>query len=299
MNNSYLQCSNEIKEKLDRIVRCLKSVRVIIVAAGAGMSVEAGIPDYHGGIHNAHPYLAKLGLNTKDISNHQLFNDNPGLAWAHWITRQRKYLDYEPHLGYKILHSWYKTFDSLSMRIITTNLDQLFLRTGFPKEYIFEMHGSMYDAQCYNACGQHPWPLNIGDLPMIDEDTMMIIGEVPQCMNCHGPARICTALAVDGHWYAPHVERARILHEQYFDKLSNKSSMLIFEIGCGTVMAKVRHEATRLASQHRNRGGFCLHVRINVFEADIDEHDDNISLSLNASQALSLIDLLYNQSKSL
>ncbi|UJR13076.1 hypothetical protein I4U23_000100 [Adineta vaga] len=276
------------EKPIDRAAEYVRNADVLLIAAGAGMGVDAGIPDYYGGIQRAHPRLAQIGLNIYDVSNHTLFKQNPALAWGHWLTRQREYMNVLPHVGYQILYDWSKC-RKRTLRVITTNLDRHFLRSGFTSDNVFEMHGSMYDAQCMHNCGVDPWPLDTTNMPLVNLNTMLLLGSPPLCIECGGPTRICTALAVDGHWNTSHVEVARIRHETFFYELSAERMLTVLEIGCGTVMAKVRTEATRIIAEHRTRGGHAAHIRINLHQAHIDKHEDNISLPLAALEALRMM----------
>ena len=278
-----------LNEKLWNASRSIVESDIIVIAAGAGMSSESGIDDYYHGIDKAHPLLSQMGLSLFDISNHSLFEVNPSLAWGHWITRQRNYLSIEPHYGYHIVYHWKKSLRK-QIRILTTNLDRQFARIGFEKNEIFEMHGSMYDVQCLEECGVQPWPIAIEEMGDVDDKTMLALGELPRCIQCQGRTRVCTSLAVDGHWYAPHVQLVQQFHRQFFEQLSNEKKLTILEIGCGTVMNKVREEARRLIDEHRCRGGHATFIRINLYEAQLESrHQQNISLPLSALQALTLI----------
>jgi hypothetical protein len=75
-------------------------------------------------------------------------------------------------------------------------------------------------------------------------------------------------------------------HETFFRELPTERMLTVLEIGCGTVMPKVRTEAARIVAEHRMRGGRAAHIRINLHQAHIDEHEDNISLPLGALEAL-------------
>ena len=269
----------------------IRDADVLLVAAGAGMGVDAGLPDYYGGIHLAHPRLAEIGLSLYDLSNHTLFKHNPALAWGHWITRQREYVSTLPHAGYQILHAWSK-YSKRTVRVVTTNLDRHFVRTGFTPDNVFEMHGSMYDAQCMYGCGARPWPLDTENMPPVDLNTMLLLGPSPVCTECDGPTRVCTALAIDTDWESSHVDVARMRHETFFRELPAERVLTVLEIGCGTVMPKVRAEATRIIAEHRMRGGRAAHIRINLHQAEIDEHEGNISLPSGALEALRILNQL-------
>ena len=275
----------DVEGAMCRAVQHIRNADVLLVAAGAGMGVDAGLPDYYSGIQFAHPRLAEIGLTLYELSNHALFEQNPALAWGHWATRQREYINAPPHFGYRILYNWSQS-NKRDVHVVTTNLDRHFLRAGFTVDKVFEMHGSMYDAQCMHKCGEHPWSLDMINMPSVDLNTMLLLGSPPQCIHCGGPARVCTALAVDAHWDTYHVEKARIRHETFFRHLSPEKAVTVLEIGCGTVMVKLREEATRIVAEHRIRGGCAAHIRLNLHQADIDEHENNISLPLNALEAL-------------
>jgi hypothetical protein len=51
----------------------------------------------------------------------------------------------------------------------------------------------------------------------------------------------------------------------------------VLEIGCGTVMIKLRTEAARIVNEHS-----AAYIRIHLHQADMDAHDDHFSLSLSA-----------------
>lgn len=281
-----------IEETVQRAAHCVSNADVLLIAAGAGMGVDAGLPDYYGGIHAAHPRLAEIGLNIYDLSNHALFKHNPALAWGHWVTRQREYLQAQPHDGYHILHTWSNNNKRI-VRIVTTNLDQHFLRAGFTSDNVYEMHGSMYDAQCMSRCGASPWSIDVANMPSVDLNKMHLFEPLPLCIKCDGPARVCTSLAVDGYWDSSNVEVARTRHEIFFRELSPERVLTVLEIGCGTVMPKVRTEAARIIKEHRMRGGRAVHIRINLHQAHIEEHEDNISLPLGALEALHAMNRLF------
>ena len=54
--------------KVEEISASLKSSECLLVAAGAGIGVDSGLPDFRGheGFWNAYPPLAKLGVRFED-----------------------------------------------------------------------------------------------------------------------------------------------------------------------------------------------------------------------------------------
>ena len=77
MNGDEGRQDEAIKFAADAIRTC----DILIVTAGAGMSVESGIPDFVD-IEKALPELKNLGLSVFDISNADLFLEKPRFAWG-------------------------------------------------------------------------------------------------------------------------------------------------------------------------------------------------------------------------
>ena len=94
--------------KVQVIKGSLKSSGCLLVAAGAGIGVDSGLPDFRGheGFWNAYPALAKLGIRFEEMANPRWFHDDPNLAWGFYGHRLNKYKDTTPHLGFSILRKW-------------------------------------------------------------------------------------------------------------------------------------------------------------------------------------------------
>ena len=61
----------------------------VIIAAGAGMGVDSGLPDFRGeeGVWNTYPVLKKMGLDFQQMANPEWFVKQPELAWAFYGHR--------------------------------------------------------------------------------------------------------------------------------------------------------------------------------------------------------------------
>lgn len=71
-------------EEIQKASITIKNSTHILIAAGAGMGVDSGLPDFRGkhGFWNAYPLLKHLGLSFTDVSNPQSFLTNPKFGWA-------------------------------------------------------------------------------------------------------------------------------------------------------------------------------------------------------------------------
>ena len=68
----------------ERAAEALAGAEALVIAAGAGMGVDSGLPDFRGpqGFWRAYPPYQKLGLSFEDLANPRWFSDDPELAWG-------------------------------------------------------------------------------------------------------------------------------------------------------------------------------------------------------------------------
>jgi NAD-dependent SIR2 family protein deacetylase len=72
-----------------QIADALESADALVIAAGAGMGVDSGLPDFRGGagFWQAYPPFAKLGLRFEQLAYPRWFRDDPALAWGFYGHR--------------------------------------------------------------------------------------------------------------------------------------------------------------------------------------------------------------------
>jgi NAD-dependent SIR2 family protein deacetylase len=60
-----------IEDKLRLAAEIIQSADALLIAAGAGMCVDSGLPDFRGtqGFWRAYPAIAKLGLSFEEMAN--------------------------------------------------------------------------------------------------------------------------------------------------------------------------------------------------------------------------------------
>ncbi len=93
---------------LQLAVQAVASADALLIAAGAGMGVDSGLPDFRGdqGFWKAYPPYQKLGLRFTALANPQWFATDPALAWGFYGHRLNLYRAALPHEGFRILQSW-------------------------------------------------------------------------------------------------------------------------------------------------------------------------------------------------
>jgi NAD-dependent SIR2 family protein deacetylase len=249
----------------------------LVVAAGAGMGVDSGLPDFRGreGFWRAYPALAQARLDFAAVASPRTFERDPHLAWGFYGHRLALYRRTVPHAGFALLRRWgERTLQGLA--VFTSNVDGQFQRAGFDAGLVHECHGSLHWLQCLRGCGQAPWPAD-GLLPDIDEAGCRWRGELPACPGCGGLARPNLLMFGDWGWTG---DRYDAQEQRLARWLARAGRPLVIEIGAGTDIPSVRHFSQQVVARH---GGQIL--RINPRESAVAS-STGIGLALDGLAAL-------------
>ena len=270
--------------KVQVIKGSLKSSECLLVAAGAGIGVDSGLPDFRGhqGFWNAYPPLAKLGIRFEEMANPRWFHDDPNLAWGFYGHRLNKYKDTTPHLGFSILRKW--VLHKKSFFVFTSNVDGQFQKAGFQGSQIFECHGSINHLQCVSACGQEIWPIPYDYSISIDENTLLAHEPLPSCPSCGSLARPNILMFSDFQWNSCRVDEQNQNFRNWIKENENKS-LVIVEIGAGLAVPTVRMTCESLFQSWIGEASF---IRINP--RDTGAMDGIEVLETGALEGLRLLD---------
>lgn len=159
----------ERKAAIERVAELLSRSRNTVVVTGAGISTEAGIPDFRGekGIYRT------LGEhNVMRIINIDAFRRDPKTFWEFY----RQYFSFpqvEPSKAHRLLAEMEKM--GLVKAVVTQNIDNLHQRAGSKR--VIPVHGN---AERYVCMGR-------GCSCVYDEDYVRNFPEVvPTCKECGG-----------------------------------------------------------------------------------------------------------------
>lgn len=85
----------------------LQECQGLLIAAGAGMVVDSGLPDFRGteGLWRHYPNLRRAKLDLPRIANPETFRSNPRLAWGFYGHRLNLYRSATPHRGFRVAKS--------------------------------------------------------------------------------------------------------------------------------------------------------------------------------------------------
>lgn len=245
----------------------LAEADALLVATGAGMGVDSGLPDFRGneGFWKAYPPFARLGLSFAELANPQWFERDPTLAWGFYGHRLHLYRDTRPHPGYDILRDFGNRM-SLPAFAFTSNVDGHFQRAGWDPDRVCEVHGSIHHLQCTRArCDAGIWSAD-GVTVAVDPETLRAAEPWPRCRSCGALARPNILMFGDYGWRPARSDAQEERLAGWLAAVGDRR-LAIVELGAGTAVATVRSLTERL---HRTRhpSGRATLVRVNPREPD-------------------------------
>lgn len=266
MGNQIAPVSDQARRTARRVSGLIARADALLITAGAGMSVDSGLP-------------SSLGVAFEQMAQPPWFDVQPGMAWAWNGHRQQAYRQATPHDGYRILRSWAQAIPCGSF-VVTTNVDGQFHAAGFLEWQIVERHGSVHRHQCTVPCSGQVWD---ADAPAFEIDlaTLRATGDLPRCPRCGALARPNVLMFNDDRWVDAVRREQQRRYEEWLASVRGKR-LVVIECGAGSGPASIRRVGERLLE----RSSVTL-VRINPAATETDE--PTYVLRLPASQAIHLI----------
>lgn len=258
------------------IVKLIENADCIIVLAGAGMSVDSGIPAYRGkdGFWSNELIINNHKINQFDLMSHQSFEENPDKSWSLIGYLIDMFENTTPHKGYFDLLEIIKQKDYF---IYTSNIDKQFIKAGYKKDRIVECHGSIYKMQCTDILERENW-----QTPKINVDysKFTLNGDYPKCPNCNKPCRPNLFLFGDFFWISKEYLTQQNNYNKWKESIINSNKkIVVIEIGAGKTVNTLRKESANLAKQN------IPIIRINNSDPEV-ENDNFISVNSTAKAAL-------------
>jgi NAD-dependent SIR2 family protein deacetylase len=268
------------EETARRAAAAIRTARVLVITAGAGMGVDSGLPDFRGdhGFWQAYPPYQRLGISFVDAANPEHFDRDPAFGWGFYGHRTNLYRATIPHAGFHLLREWTERF-GLARFVVTSNVDGQFQKAGFAESELLEVHGSIHHLQCTGPCSLAIWD-NAETIP-VDERTMRARA-IPACPRCGAVARPNILMFGDYSWLSDRTDRQR----QRFDAFladHRGEPLVVVEMGAGSAIPTIRYLTERLGAAPG-----ALAVRINPREPRIEP--PHLSLPTGALAGLAAID---------
>lgn len=254
-----------------------------MVAAGAGMSVDSGLPDYRSkeGFWNEFLPYKELKRDYAEMATPRGFMEDPEFAWGFFAHQLNLFRSTTPHNGYNVLHNICKN-TSKSFFVVTTNVDGHFLKAGFPAAKVHECHGTIHKLQCISPCNRKTWSANELYLS-VDTKHMRLTSPIPRCPNCNNTARPNIFMFGDTKYVW---EEAQPAADRFRDWLQNnmKSKLIILEIGAGLGAPGLRNHC----EEYCREVTCSTLIRINKDYPETPRPHD-VSIKATATDALSAI----------
>ncbi|HZI22469.1 MAG TPA: NAD-dependent deacylase [Gemmatimonadales bacterium] len=153
--------------------RLLASARRLVVATGAGMSSDSGIPTFRDALTG---FWARY--DPEELATEAAFRRHPARVFGWYAWRRRLVQAAVPHPGYHALVALERIVSEVT--IVTQNVDGLHRRAG--SQAVLELHGSLERFSCIDA--RHPFPVEA--VPSPEGDTEC---EPPRCQRCGAAVR--------------------------------------------------------------------------------------------------------------
>jgi len=256
-----------------RCAELISSSTGLLVAAGAGMGVDSGLPDFRGkeGLWNHYPALGKRGMSFADIANPATFYENPKLAWGFYGHRLNLYRKTIPHQGFEVLREIGSKMRD-GMFVFTSNVDGQFQKAGFDPYKICEIHGSIHFMQCMGNCIDDIWRADDFQ-PKIDDEDCLLLSPMPRCAGCGGIARPNILMFNDWNWNDQRMVRQQQGLDDWLEKVER---LLVIELGAGSAIPSARMMGARMKAPT---------IRINLREPEVSQ-TGSIGLATTALEGM-------------
>lgn len=268
---------------LSQAAKYIQQSDAIIIAAGAGMGVDSGLPDFRGneGFWRAYPALAEARLDFSEVASPATFERDIKLAWGFYGHRLALYRNTVPHQGFEILKRWGEAAPK-GYSIFTSNVDGQFQKAGFDQNHIYECHGSIHHLQCFEPCAEDIWSADALK-PKINAEKCLLTNTPPRCPKCGSYARPNILMFGDWGWVSARSKRQA---ERLNDWLAQTKSPVVIELGAGTHIPSVRDFSHKIVTKHNGKL-----IRINPRESEV-EFENAVGLACGAKEGLFALDAI-------
>lgn len=276
LKNRTSQSTESFSDKTKRLRETVEKADAILIGAGAGLSVSAGLT-YSGERFDRHfsDFKEKYGI--KDTYSGGFYPyESLEEYWA-WWSRHIWWNRYETETNdtYANLLSLVKNKDYF---VLTTNVDHQFQLAGFDKKRLFYMQGDYGLFQCTKPCCQRTYDNKEAVEKMINrQENMKIPTElIPYCPVCGQPMTVslrCDDTFVqDDGWY-----EAKQRYDD-FVRRHKDLNILYLELGVGAnTPVWIKYPFWRFTAENPNATYACINILEAIAPREIDKQSICIS----------------------
>lgn len=224
-----------LSERIKEIQQAIDESEYIIIGAGAGLSTAAGL-EYGGErfAKNFPEYIKKYNMTDMYTAGFYPF-ETLEEKWGYWA--KHIYLNNIGQEGLELYRKLYRLVKDRQYFVITTNVDDQFVKSGFPSQKVYATQGSYRYLQCSKACHDTLYDdtqIIARMVENIDEDLKISTDLVPYCPKCGEPLdtnlRKDNFFVEDAHWHKQHEA-----YQNFINGAKNHKTLLLeFGIGYNT-----------------------------------------------------------------
>jgi NAD-dependent SIR2 family protein deacetylase len=222
----------ELSERINQLQNLLEESDHVIIGGGAGLSTAAGI-NYGGErfTSNFKEFIEKYNFTDMYTAGFYPFKSQEE-KWAYWAKHV-----YMNNIGMGSTELYKKLYDLVKDKnyfVITTNVDDQFVKSCFDDEKVFSTQGSYRLLQCKNACHDKLYDDTEIVKEMIantDSELKIPTDLVPKCPVCGGDMEL--NLRIDNNFVEDETWHKH--NNDYRDFVNNakKGKTLLLEFGVG------------------------------------------------------------------
>ncbi len=216
MNN--IENYSTIKEKINW-------ADAVVIWAGAGLSTSAWIEYWEKNFKESFPEL---------VENYW-FTDMYTSSFYEFKTEEERWSYWAKHINYlctwveakQLYKNLYEIFKDKNYYIISTNVDEQFIKAWFDSDKVFQIQGSLSKIQCSRACHNKLYDDTALVKEMLEKNEWIKVPTelVPYCPNCWEKMEINLRkdqyFIQDNNWYK---------HNESYNKfiVNNKDKNIVF-----------------------------------------------------------------------
>ncbi|HSG82578.1 MAG TPA: NAD-dependent deacylase [Gemmatimonadota bacterium] len=151
----------------DRAVEAIRRAHLLVVATGAGMSKESGVPTFRDALDGLWARYDPQQLATREG-----FQRDPACVWGWYNYRRGLIARLSPHDGHRAIARLEPLVPQVV--VVTQNIDGFHRASG--STTVLELHGNIHRFKCFDQ--DHPAD---ADVPLTDVDGPV---EPPTCPRC-------------------------------------------------------------------------------------------------------------------
>jgi NAD-dependent deacetylase len=160
-----------IGDEFEQAREWIGAATAVTVFTGAGISTDAGIPDFRGpnGLWTKNPAAEKASTLQNYLADPQVRR----FAWQNRLHSPA--WTATPNSGHRAIYELERR--GTLRAVVTQNIDELHQQAGHAAGKVIEMHGTMRRTRCWTCDDRRPMPETLDRVRAGEED--------PHCLVCH------------------------------------------------------------------------------------------------------------------